>query len=384
MRKLVLLALSMAVVLVLVMAGSFVMFINTRASPGFELSSLRSPSMVFDSPVERIQHTNSSVNVPPLRLQMSWTVTPIYAGYGGVMNVTVKNNDPTTVYVYGYGVVWEHSTVSTSRNASVLIPAGANRTIGLLFFQAPDGVPYGYYTITLNVEIQNTLGTGWSDIGSYGMTDSKYASFETPLDYLDHSTTSNNPGYYSKVNERIDMGATQVIAYNILANNSNVYSIQAVADAFDWVRDHIVYTDDPNDYWQSASETLSWRTGDCEDYAILLASMIDEMGGNARVNVIDGHAFASVFMGSDPGVVANVSKAMSSHYGTQVPVYFLNDTTGYWMVIDPTGFPYAGGLPTLSGPVLNDPAHSWSFESSTWLDTVDATGSTQGSGLLPF
>ena len=209
MRKLVLLALSMAVVLVLVMAGSFVMFINTRASPGFELSSLRSPSMVFDSPVERIQHTNSSVNVPPLRLQMSWTVTPIYAGYGGVMNVTVKNNDPTTVYVYGYGVVWEHSTVSTSRNASVLIPAGANRTIGLLFFQAPDGVPYGYYTITLNVEIQNMLGTGWSDIGSYGMTDSKYASFETPLDYLDHSTTSNNPGYYSKVNERIDMGATR-------------------------------------------------------------------------------------------------------------------------------------------------------------------------------
>jgi transglutaminase-like putative cysteine protease len=180
------------------------------------------------------------------------------------------------------------------------------------------------------------------------------------------------------------MGVTRTIADNILVNNSGVYSIQAVADAFDWVRGHIVYADDPNDYWQSSSETLSWRTGDCEDYAILLASMIDEMGGNARVNVIDGHAFPSVFVGSNASVEADVGRAISSHYGTQVPVYFLNDTTGYWMVVDPTGFPYAGGLPTLSGPVLNDPAHTWSFQSSTWLCVVDATGSTQGSSLLPL
>ncbi len=104
--------------------------------------------------------------------------------------------------------------------------------------------------------------------------------------------------------------------------------------------------------------------------------MIDEMGGNARVNVIDGHAFPSVFVGTNSNITDSVAKAISSHYQTQVPVYFLNDTTGYWMVIDPTGFPYTGGLPTLSGPVLNDAAHTWSFESSTWLSQVDATGST--------
>jgi hypothetical protein len=112
--------------------------------------------------------------------------------------------------------------------------------------------------------------------------------------------------------------------------------------------------------------------------------MIDEMGGNARVNIIDGHAFPTVFVGSNASALDNISKAISSHYETQVPVYFLNDTTGYWMVIDPTGFPYAGGLATLSGPVLDNPAHSWSFVSSTWLAMVDATGSTGGSSLLPF
>jgi transglutaminase-like putative cysteine protease len=384
MRKLVLLVITLAVVLALVMAGLFVIFINTKAPKGFDAASLQAPSIVYDSSVERIVHNNSSINVPALSLQLSWTVTPIYSSYGGVMNVTVQNNGPTTIYIYGFGVVWQHSSVTTWRNTSTSIGSGEKSTLGYLFFQAPANVPYGYYTIKLNVDVENRMGTGWSNIQSYGMSDYKYTEIESTLDYLNHTTTSNNLAYYSKVNKRVDMQATSVIASNILANNSNVYSIQAVADAFDWARDHIVYTDDPNDYWQSASETLSWRTGDCEDYAILLASMIDEMGGNARVNIIDGHAFPSVYVGSSSSVTANVTKAISSHYGTEVPVYFLNDTTGYWMVIDPTGFPYAGGLPTLSGPVLNDAAHNWTFESSKWLDTEDATGSNEGSGVITF
>jgi transglutaminase-like putative cysteine protease len=382
-RKLVLLVITAVVVLSLVMAGSFILFINNRAAPGFDVSSLSAPSIVIESPVERIHH-DTSLTAAKLNLEMSWTITPVYSGYGGVMNVTITNHDPTTVYIYGYGVVWENSPIESWRNTSVLIPAEQQRSLGFLFFQAPANATQGYYTIMLKVEVQNTLGTGWKDNGEYGMAGYKRVSFESPLTYLNHTTATNNPVYYSKVNKRIDMDATKVIVSNILVNNSNLYSIQAVADAFDWVRDNIVYADDPNDYWQSTSETLSWRTGDCEDQAILLASMIGEMGGNARVNIIDGHAFPSVFVGSNINILANLTKAISSHYQTQVPVYFLNDTTGYWMVIDTTGFPYAGGLVTLSGPVLEDAAHIWSFESSTWLSQVDATGSTQGSGLLPF
>jgi hypothetical protein len=112
--------------------------------------------------------------------------------------------------------------------------------------------------------------------------------------------------------------------------------------------------------------------------------MVGQMGGNARVNIIDGHAFPSVYVGGNVTDLENVREAISSHYQTQVPIYFLNDTTGYWMIIDTTGFPYAGGLPTLSVPVVGDAVHTWSFESSTWLSQVDATGSTQGVGLLPF
>ncbi len=383
MRKLVLLAITLVIALALVMSGSFVAFVNSRTPTGFEVSSLSAPSIVIDSPIERIYH-KPSVTAPSLDLKMSWTLTPVYSGYGGVINITVTNNDPTPIYVYGFGVIWEDSTVETWRNTSTIILPGQDGMLGFLFFSAPANISEGYYTIKLKVEIQNERGTGWKDIGTYGMSGSKHVHLIPPLSYLNHSTTTNNAVYYSKINKRVDPEATKDIVSNILANNSNVYSIQAVAEAFDWVRENIVYTDDAQDYWQSASETLSWRSGDCEDQAILLASMINKLGGNARVNVIDGHAFPSVYVGSDKSVLTNVSKAISSHYQTEVPVNFLNDTTGYWMIIDTTGFPYAGGLATLSGPVLCDVQYSWSFESSIWLSQVDATGLNHDTGLLPF
>jgi hypothetical protein len=36
-----------------------------------------------------------------------------------------------------------------------------------------------------------------------------------------------------------------------------------------WMRRNITYKRDDVDYWQSPEETLSLKTGDCEDYAIL-------------------------------------------------------------------------------------------------------------------
>jgi predicted transglutaminase-like cysteine proteinase len=373
----------MVVIIALVMAGSFILFMNPRTPNGFEVSSLRAPTIVIESPVERVHHTGSNGN-SPVNLGLNWTITPIYAGYGGVIDITAMNYESTQVYVYAVGLSWKGTSIETWRNVSVTISGYQHASLGMLFFKAPANITGGYYSIKLKAEVKVSGGIGWNDIGAYKITEDRYAEIVKPLTYLDHTTATNTPVYYSKVNKRIDMGATQTIVSNILTNNSNIYSIQAVADAFDWVRDHIVYTNDPNDYWQSATETLSWRTGDCEDYAILLASMIDQMGGNARVNIIDGHAFATVFVGSDASVIGNVTEAISSHYQTDVPVHFLNDTTGYWMVIDPTGFPYAGGLATLSGPVLYNANHNWSFDSSTWLSQVDATGSTEDTGLFPF
>lgn len=46
----------------------------------------------------------------------------------------------------------------------------------------------------------------------------------------------------------------------------------------DWVASHIVYTQDSYYYWQTPAETLSKRTGNCKDYAVLLCTLCRAAG----------------------------------------------------------------------------------------------------------
>jgi hypothetical protein len=74
-------------------------------------------------------------------------------------------------------------------------------------------------------------------------------------------------------------------------------------DIRDWVAININYMSDEKrwgkDYWQTPEETLSYRTGDCEDFSILLCSLLRAYGIDAEQVYValgvngeeDGHAF---------------------------------------------------------------------------------------------
>lgn len=74
-------------------------------------------------------------------------------------------------------------------------------------------------------------------------------------------------------------------------------------DIRDWVATNIAYKSDDErwrkDYWQTPEETLSYRTGDCEDFSILLCSLLRAYGIDAEQVYValgvdgaeDGHAF---------------------------------------------------------------------------------------------
>jgi hypothetical protein len=57
-------------------------------------------------------------------------------------------------------------------------------------------------------------------------------------------------------------------------------------DIRDWVAINIDYMSDEErwgeDYWQTSEETLSYRTGDCEDFSILLCSLLRAYGIDAE------------------------------------------------------------------------------------------------------
>jgi len=55
--------------------------------------------------------------------------------------------------------------------------------------------------------------------------------------------------------------------------------IQTIQDAMTWVSQEIRYVSDSihypaDEYWQSPAQTYVWRSGDCEDYCILVMYLI--------------------------------------------------------------------------------------------------------------
>ncbi len=53
---------------------------------------------------------------------------------------------------------------------------------------------------------------------------------------------------------------------------------------------HYVAEPDGVDDWQEAVRTLTMRSGDCEDWSVLLVAILLALGVNARIAVMPGHA----------------------------------------------------------------------------------------------
>lgn len=102
----------------------------------------------------------------------------------------------------------------------------------------------------------------------------------------------------------------------IVAASPGEYSIQQICKIYNYIRNEKYltkgwsYIQDPreNDYYQSASETLKIGkdagyvgVGDCDDFAILMAALIEAIGGTTRIILADGpsgsHAYTEVYLG---------------------------------------------------------------------------------------
>ncbi|OPY33234.1 MAG: hypothetical protein A4E32_00909 [Methanomassiliicoccales archaeon PtaU1.Bin124] len=360
--------LAVAIAAMLIATGGLLIYKDSLTRSGFSQSDLRTPVVVYDSSVKVWNPVPTTTNEPSKSISMTWVMTPIYAGYGGTVNLTLTNDGPTVIHISGYGLEWIVSGIKTTRNENLNLTPGSSANLGLLFFDAPDTVGSYSYRLLLDLAVKVWSGTSWHDFGMIeGST--KQADIIPSLSYHNYTTTKNQASYFDKIKGLSGGSEVSSLANTIKGGQS--YNIQLICDAFDWVVNNIAYKDDPSDYWQSCAETLSWRTGDCEDQAILIASIITDMGGNARVNIVEGHAFPTVFVGTNSTSVYAIDSAVESHYGTSLPVYYIHDSMGYWMVIDTTGFPYAGGLPTTAGPVLDGGANAWSFESTNFLIAID-------------
>lgn len=133
---------------------------------------------------------------------------------------------------------------------------------------------------------------------------------------------------------------TKQFANRLAAEDPGVFSPEQICDVFDYCYNKWRYVNDPSgqEYLSKASETIYGSlVGDCDDFAILMASCILAIGGNASIvvafNANSGHAYAEVDIASfDESYVRNTIKNRFSGYNHAFNVR--SDGQHQWLNMD--------------------------------------------------
>ena len=134
------------------------------------------------------------------------------------------------------------------------------------------------------------------------------------------------------------------------------YNVGQICAIYEYLRSHWKYVNDPRgfDYFAPASESIiSGLAGDCDDFAILMASLIEAIGGASRVVLASrhdgtGHAYAEVYIGRNFREAKQVMDSLYSTYTKEHSLqvflhwlknrnfvfYYHQDITGCWLNLD--------------------------------------------------
>ena len=190
----------------------------------------------------------------------------------------------------------------------VVLSGGVALTMGLIFApaqfaEAPD--PLGAWArarlgprvvqegITMN-PVQEILGPQGPPVGS-------------PEEAAVRAHSAN------EIRDAIDASSpiTRSLAVQVAAEDDGPFHVEQVARIWKHVRLAWHYVNDPRgtDYYARASETISGDfAGDCDDFAITIAAMIEAIGGRTRIVIMDsaegGHAYPEVCIEGPPNEVS--------------------------------------------------------------------------------
>ncbi len=171
-----------------------------------------------------------------------------------------------------------------------------------------------------------------------------------------------------------DAELTRNTAVQIASRWAGTFSIDQVAQLWMDVRGRWSYVNDPRgrEYFARASETIAnGFAGDCDDFAITIASFVTAVGGDARIVIMEsdkgGHAYPEACLAGTPD---EVKRALVAHFrsrragsnGRRIRSinYRTGTTCGVWLNLD-----WSGDLP--GGP----------YERERWAVAVYPDGRTE-------
>jgi len=124
-------------------------------------------------------------------------------------------------------------------------------------------------------------------------------------------------------------------------SHSGDYSISQICDEWEYVYKRWTYVNDPNgfEYWSPASRTINiGLKGDCDDFAILMASLTESIGGKSRIVLVSGHAYPEVYIGDDDEKMHKITEYITKRYNCKTIHYHTeNGSDGvsrYWLNLD--------------------------------------------------
>jgi hypothetical protein len=169
----------------------------------------------------------------------------------------------------------------------------------------------------------------------------------------------------SKILRAIDYENPKVRDFAILATTRNFRNIKSSGQyrmliqcfaVFKEINSRWNYVNDPKgrDYIASASESLPYLSGDCDDHAVLMAACVRAIGGTPRLIHTTGHIYPEILVGRKKEleeVNYLIKKSLFPKESDGKPLHYHIDEHGrIWLNLDYTA-KYPGG-PFMSEEIL--------------------------------
>ncbi|MCL7411236.1 MAG: transglutaminase family protein [Methanosarcinaceae archaeon] len=340
-----------------------------------DISELTVPE-VPDTPPHKFEKTPTTTSnsrmIPGFSLSSNYYHTKLYEGGTGTFKIFVENSGNTPIFIYGYAIRGPNvSSINESymQNTGITIPAGEERYIGMFNVMVPQETDQITLGLSLSIIVKTMSGT-W-----YDHHEQLFDNFTMDViptiaeEYPEH--VSNLPqSVFKSMNNKVNPLDINVreIAASSAKTYPGTYNIYQICAIFDYVKENIQYISDPRggDYWSPPNETLKIGAGDCDDYAILMSSLVEAIGGTTRIYLTDTHAFTAVYIGNDTDHIDRIVDGIGQYYGP-VPVYYSTDEYGSWLMLDPTSSLYAGDLPGDTAPT----SQGWTYINTTKITAID-------------
>ncbi len=266
-----------------------------------------------------------------------WKPSPLYKNYLGALQVVINNTGNTDIFIYGFALEIDGVEQKMMLDGGKEIPSGKSE-IFYPSFRCPN---YGNHTYRVGTYIMAGRNGRWYDHGLEYM-EGKYNMSVNGYESGGYKLHRNYYVYFDKINKLVNTRDEEIVSKTkeITAPYGSGYNMAKVCAIFDWVDRNVEYVNESKDEWHTPTYAL-FHGGDCEEFAMLIASMVTAAGGNARIYITQNHAFAAVYIGKDLSILKNVD----SYYNSNLSYAFFEDEMGYWLVADPLMSFYIGSLP---------------------------------------